>query len=58
MIRGSFTNYMWVHFGSIDYQDYTKHNDLKRKNLFLNRNHKWKDKPKDSPAYLSYYLLW
>ena len=58
MISGDFTNNKWVHFGSIDYQDFTKHNDLNRKNLFLKRNYKWKDKPKDSPAYLSYYLLW
>jgi hypothetical protein len=48
----------YIHFGQIGFQDYTKHRDEKRKELFRKRNHKWKDSPKYSPAWLSYYLLW
>jgi hypothetical protein len=46
------------HFGLIPYQDYTKHQDKERRDAFRRRNHRWKDAPKYSPAYLSYYLLW
>ena len=47
-----------VHFGSMLYQDYTKHKDKKRRENFRNRNRKWKDADKYTPAHLSYYLLW
>ena len=47
-----------VHFGSILYEDYTKHLDKKRQKSFFNRNHKWKDAKPYTPANLSYYLLW
>jgi hypothetical protein len=47
-----------VHFGSILYQDYTKHKDKKRRDNFRNRNRRWKDADKFTPAHLSYYLLW
>ena len=47
-----------VHFGSLLYQDYTKHKDKKRRENFRNRNTKWKDADKYTPAHLSYYLLW
>ena len=46
------------HFGLMGYQDYTKHQDETRRDAFRRRNHRWKDAPKYSPAYLSYYLLW
>jgi len=47
-----------IHFGSMIYQDYTKHKDKKRRDSFRNRNRRWKDADIFSPAYLSYYLLW
>jgi len=47
-----------VHFGSMLYQDYTKHKDKKRRENFRNRNRKWKDADKYTPAHVSYYLLW
>ena len=58
MIKGEFSNDKWVHFGSINYEDYTHHKNLKRRELFLKRNAKWLEYPKYSPAYFSYYLLW
>jgi hypothetical protein len=47
-----------IHFGSIVYQDYTKHKNKQRRDSFRNRNKKWKDADKFTPAHLSYYLLW
>ena len=57
MVLNPNTNKM-VHFGQMGYEDYTKHHDEKRRELFRKRNHKWKDAEKYSPAWLSYYLLW
>ena len=51
-------NDKWVHFGQIGYEDYTKHKDKLRRELFLKRNHMWVNKGKYTPAYLSYVLLW
>lgn len=48
----------YVDFGSIDYEDATLHQDQKRIDRFRQRNRKWKDAPKYSPAWLSWYLLW
>ena len=47
-----------VHFGSIHHEDYTKHRDKQRRENFRNRNKKWKDADKYTPAHLSFYLLW
>lgn len=47
-----------VHFGQMGYEDFTKHNDDKRRMLFRKRNAKWANSKKYSPAWLSYYLLW
>ena len=47
-----------VHFGQMNYEDYTKHKDEKRRQNFLNRNKAWKNRYLYSPAYLSYTLLW
>ena len=47
-----------IHFGSIIHEDYTKYKDKKRRDNFRNRNKKWKDADKYTPAHLSYYLLW
>jgi hypothetical protein len=34
------------HFGQMFYEDYTKHNDDRRRDLFRKRNARWKDSPK------------
>ena len=47
-----------IHFGSMLYQDYTKHKDKKRRENFRNRNKRWADADKYIPAHLSFYLLW
>ena len=47
-----------IHFGQMGYEDYTKHHDEKRRELFRKRNHKWATAEKYSPAWLSYHLLW
>ena len=52
------TNRKFIHFGEYGFEDFTKHKNKKRRDLFQIRNNKWKDKIYDSPAYLSYYLLW
>ena len=50
-----------VYFGAIGYEDYTKHQDLKRLNNYLSRATKikgnWK-KDKYSPNNLAINLLW
>jgi hypothetical protein len=48
----------WVHFGQMGYEDYTKHKDKRRRDLFRKRNARWADAPEMSPAFLAYYLLW
>ena len=47
-----------VHFGSLPFEDYTKHRDEERLIKFKKRNWKWQNAPKYSPAWLSWYLLW
>lgn len=47
-----------IHFGQFGYEDFTKHNDVARRNAFLARNKKWKQSDKNTPAWLSYNLLW
>lgn len=51
-------NGKWVHFGSIDYEDYTKHKDSVRQQNFLKRNARWANSDIYTPSYLSYYTLW
>jgi len=53
-----FDGHRMVHFGQRGYADYTFHKDKDRRQRFLTRNHKWKNAPKYSAAWLSYYLLW
>ena len=48
----------YVHFGSINYQDYTFHENKERRDRFRTRNKKWADADIFSPAFLSYYILW
>ena len=57
MVLNPNTNKM-VHFGYFGMEDYTKHHDEKRRELFKKRNHKWATAEKYSPAWLSYYLTW
>lgn len=47
-----------IHFGDMNYQDYTKHKDDRRRQNFKNRNRRFAHAPIYSPSYLSYYLLW
>jgi hypothetical protein len=54
----AFDGKKWIHFGQMGYEDYTKHKDKHRRDLFRKRNHKWADAPEMSPAFLAYYLLW
>lgn len=51
----------YIHFGSIDYQDFTSHQDQQRRQRYLQRANNirgdWKH-DKYSPNYLSIHLLW
>lgn len=58
MIRGDFSDDEWVHFGQMSYEDYTKHKDEERRKQFKSRNHRWVNMGSNSPAYLSFVLLW
>ena len=53
-------NNKWVHFGTMKppMEDYTKHQDNKRRQLFKIRHQKWAEQDLYSPGYLSYYLTW
>jgi len=51
-------NGKYIHFGDLRYEDYTYHKNEKRRASFKNRNRKWENADKFSPAYLSYHLLW
>ena len=48
----------WVHFGQYGYTDFSRHQNIKRRELFRKRNAKWAMSPKWSAAWLSYHLLW
>jgi hypothetical protein len=39
-------------------EDYLKHGSDERRENFIRRNHKWKNMPENTPAFLSYYILW
>lgn len=58
MIKGDFSDNKWIHFGQWGMEDYTKHNDKKRRELFLNRNNEWQYRKQNTPSYLSFWLLW
>ena len=57
MIENPFTNKI-VHWGQMNYEDWTKHRDNERRKNFRNRNAKWANADPYTPAFLSYYLLW
>jgi hypothetical protein len=46
------------HFGVMGMQDYTKHNDKKRRDNFRSRNWRWEHADKYSPAWLSFHIMW
>lgn len=48
----------YVDFGQMGFQDATLHQDQKRIDRFRSRNRKWKDAPKYSSAWMSYWILW
>lgn len=49
----------WIHFGQMDYEDYTKHKDKERRERFLKRSSHWRNLENIySPAFLSRELLW
>jgi len=53
-----YDGYKMVHFGDINYEDYTKHKDDKRRINFKVRNRRFINRPVYSPSFLSYFLLW
>lgn len=59
MVKGDFTDNKYVHFGAYpNYEDYTFHKDFKRRANFKARNFKWFQKDINTPAFLSYVILW
>ncbi len=48
----------WIHFGMMGAEDFTKHKNIDRRNMFRIRNHKWRTANKWSASFLSYHLLW
>ena len=50
----------WIHFGTMKppMEDYTKHHDERRRQLFRLRNQKWAEQDLYSPGFASYFLLW
>ena len=53
-----YLNGKWINFGQMGYEDYTRHQDEKRRANFRNRNKRWSKMNYDTPGFLSYYLLW
>jgi hypothetical protein len=54
-------NNKWVHFGQMGYQDFTRHENLIRRDRYLKRATKIKGNWKNniySPNFLSIFLLW
>jgi hypothetical protein len=47
-----------IHFGQMEYEDFTKTNDETKRKNFRSRNRAWKNAGKFTPAWLSYHLLW
>jgi len=57
MIRNPSTN-KYIHFGQLGYEDYTKHQDEKRRENYLKRNAIYKDADRYTAGYMAYHLLW
>jgi hypothetical protein len=48
----------WVHFGAMNYQEYTVHQDRERRKKYHSRMGRFQNAYKYSPGYLSLVLLW
>ena len=48
----------WVHFGAMNYEDFTVHQDKERRKKYHSRMQRFKSAYKYSPGYLSLVLLW
>jgi hypothetical protein len=48
----------WIHFGMMGAEDFTKHKNIDRRNMFRIRNAKWAKADKWTPAFMAYHLLW
>ena len=57
MILNPNTN-KWIHFGEMNFEDYTKHKDRIRRSKFKQRNHKWANSDVYSLSFMAYYILW
>ena len=53
-----FDGHKMIHFGLIGYQDYTKHHDERRRELFKKRNWRWEYSPRYSRSWLCWNLTW
>jgi hypothetical protein len=51
-------NGKYIHFGQMNYKDFTLTNDENKRRLFKLRNARWANADKYSAAFLSYNLLW
>lgn len=48
----------WIHFGDLNYEDYTKHMNENRRRLFSIRNRDWENAERYSPRWASWNLTW
>lgn len=48
----------WIHFGQKGYEDWHSHKDPLRRERFRQRNKRWAEAEKWTPAHLSWYVLW
>lgn len=48
----------FIHFGEMNFKDYTLTRDKEKQRLFKLRNAKWAKQDKYTPGWLSYFLLW
>jgi hypothetical protein len=51
-------NNKYIHFGDINMEDATFHKDPIRIKKFKQRNKRWANADKYSPAFISYHILW
>lgn len=48
----------WVHFGEMNFKDYTLTRDKEKQRLFKLRNAKWAKQDKYTAGWLAFHLLW
>ncbi len=51
-------NGKWIHFGQMEFSDFTQHKDEARRARFLNRNKRWSKQDTYTAGWLSYHILW